>query len=74
MRWWWRAITLRLRYWGRIAGHPVPLLIHSNLTLGEGVGGFTERECNGGTLGRLAATDVMLLAMAHADKLVKYGP
>lgn len=59
---------------GAHSWHPVPLLIHSNLTLGEGVGGFTERECNGGTLGRLAATDVMLLAMAHADKLVKYGP
>ena len=54
--------------------HPVPLLVRSALTAGEGIAAFTERDCATGTLGRMPATDVMMLAMAHADKLVKYGP
>ena len=54
--------------------HPVPLLIHSNLTLGEGIPGFDERNCSLGSIGRIPATQVMLLALAHAGKLVKYGP
>ncbi len=54
--------------------HPVPLLVRSALTAGEGIAAFTERECATGTLGRMPATDVMMLALAHADKLVKYGP
>ena len=54
--------------------HPVPLLIHSNLTLGEGVAAFDERNCALGSIGRIPATQVMLLALAHAGKLVKFGP
>ena len=54
--------------------HPVPLLIHSNLTLGEGVPAFDERNCALGSIGRIPATQVMLLALAHAGKLVKFGP
>ncbi len=59
---------------GAHSWHAVPLLVHSALTRGEGVGGFTERECAHGALGRIAATEVMMLAMAHAGKLLKYGP
>ena len=59
---------------GAHSWHAVPLLVHSALTRGEGVGGFTERECARGALGRIAATEVMMLAMAHAGKLLKYGP
>jgi 2,3-bisphosphoglycerate-independent phosphoglycerate mutase len=60
-----------------MAGHgwqPVPLLIHSRLTLGEGVAAFNERACANGSLGRIPATQVMLLSLAHAGKLVKFGP
>ena len=54
--------------------HPVPLLIHSRLTLGEGVEAFHERACGGGSLGRIPATQMMFLALAHAGKLAKFGP
>jgi 2,3-bisphosphoglycerate-independent phosphoglycerate mutase len=54
--------------------HPVPFLVHSKLTLGEGVPGFNERSCGQGSIGRIQATQVMSLALAHAGKLAKYGP
>ncbi len=54
--------------------HPVPLLIRSRYTRGDGVGQFSERAFRGGSLGSLSAQNVMLLAMAHAGKLNKYGP
>ena len=54
--------------------HPVPLLVHSALTAGEGIDSFTERACAQGSLGRLPATGVMMLALAHAGKLAKFGP
>lgn len=54
--------------------HPVPLLLHSKWTRGEGVPGLNERACAQGSLGRISATHIMLLALAHAGKLVKFGP
>ena len=54
--------------------HPVPLLVHSALTAGEGIDSFTERACAQGSLGRLPASGVMMLALAHAGKLSKFGP
>ena len=54
--------------------HPVPIIIHSASTRGEGVPRFTERACANGSLGRIASVNTMLLALAHAGKLVKYGP
>ena len=54
--------------------HPVPLLVHSALTAGEGIDSFTERDCARGSLGRIPATGVMMLALAHAGKLAKFGP
>ena len=54
--------------------HPVPLLVSSRLTRGDGVDGFSERACRGGSLGRMPATDVMFHALAHAGKLRKLGP
>ena len=53
--------------------HPVPFLLHSRWTVGEGVDGFSERSCRTGSLGRFPATQIMLLALAHAGKLTKYG-
>ncbi len=54
--------------------HPVPLLISSEYTPGEGVEAFHESAFAQGSLGRISATDVMFLALAHAGKLVKFGP
>ena len=54
--------------------HPVPFMLHSKLTLGEGVEGFSERACAQGSLGRIPAETIMLLALSHSGKLGKYGP
>ena len=54
--------------------HPVPFMVHSKLTVGEGVDGFNERTCGRGSIGSILATQAMLLAMSHAGKLTKYGP
>jgi 2,3-bisphosphoglycerate-independent phosphoglycerate mutase len=54
--------------------HPVPFMLHSKLTRGEGIFGFNERACAQGSIGRIPATQVMLLALAHAGKMTKYGP
>ena len=54
--------------------HPVPVLIRSQLTRGDGVDAFHERACAAGSLGTFPATNLMLLALAHAGKLAKYGP
>ena len=59
---------------GAHSWHPVPLLLRSRWTLGEGVESFSERGCAAGSLGRLPATQIMLLALAHAGKLGKFGP
>ena len=54
--------------------HSVPLLVNSKWTQGDGIEAFTERACVSGSIGRIPATEVMMLAMAHAEKLLKYGP
>jgi len=54
--------------------HPVPFLLRSKWTLGEGIDGFSERTCAGGSLGTFPAVNIMLLALSHAGKLIKYGP
>ena len=59
---------------GSHSWHPVPLMVHSSLTKGEGVSAFSERQCGAGSLGRIPATSVMMLALAHAGKLAKFGP
>lgn len=54
--------------------HPVPLAVSSRLTRGDGVPEFTERAVRYGSLGTIAATSVMALALAHGGRLNKYGP
>lgn len=54
--------------------HEVPFLIHSQWTIGDGVEEFTERACQHGSIGRIPASTAMLLTLAHAGKLSKYGP
>ena len=54
--------------------HPVPVLIRSGITRGDGVAEFTERACAGGSLGTFSAVHLMLLALSYAGKLTRYGP
>ncbi len=54
--------------------HPVPFMLHSRWTGGEGVPAFDEKHCAQGSVGRIPATQIMLLALAHAGKLTKFGP
>ena len=54
--------------------HPVPFLLRSRWTRGEGLEYFSERSFAAGPLGKLPATQVMLLALAHSGKLAKFGP
>ena len=54
--------------------HAVPFMLHSALTGRDGVKEFSEKECALGSIGRIPATNVMLLALSHAGKLAKFGP
>ena len=54
--------------------HPVPFMLHSRWTTGEGISAFNEKACAQGSVGRIPATQIMLLALAHAGKLTKFGP
>ena len=58
---------------GAHSWHSVPFLLHSKYTLGEGVDRFNERDLRYGSLGIFEAKNVMALALAHADKLLKFG-
>jgi 2,3-bisphosphoglycerate-independent phosphoglycerate mutase len=60
--------TLAMHSW-----HPVPLMLHSKWCLPDNVTQFSERTCLAGGLGRLAAVEIMPLAMANALKLDKFG-
>ena len=54
--------------------HPVPFMLNSSLTRGEGVNSFDEKACGLGSIGRIPATSIMLLALSHSGKLTKFGP
>lgn len=53
--------------------HPVPLLFRAPFSLPDDSTAFTERACLRGSMGRLPATAIMPLALAHAQRLTKYG-
>jgi 2,3-bisphosphoglycerate-independent phosphoglycerate mutase len=53
--------------------HPVPILLYSKWCRPDKVERFSEREFNSGGLSRFPATELMLIAMANALKLSKYG-
>jgi len=53
--------------------HAVPFLINSKY--GDAyIDAFDELSCLKGSLGRIKGEELMLLVMAHADKLTKFGP
>lgn len=54
--------------------HPVPTLLHAPATaMPDRAQAYGERECMTGALGQFPAADLMMLALAHAGRLVKYG-
>ncbi len=53
--------------------HPVPLLLSARTCRPDGVTAFAETDCISGGLGRFQAVRIMALAMAHAEKLAKFG-
>ena len=53
--------------------HPVPVILYSKWCRPDRIREFSETACASGGLGRFPATQVMLLAMANALKLNKFG-
>jgi 2,3-bisphosphoglycerate-independent phosphoglycerate mutase len=53
--------------------HPVPLLMKAPHTRAYSQGGFNERSCLSGEIGIITAKEILPLALAHADKLQKFG-
>jgi 2,3-bisphosphoglycerate-independent phosphoglycerate mutase len=53
--------------------HPVPTLLVADSARTDEVAEFTERACLHGGLGQFQARHLMLLALAHAGRLGKYG-
>ncbi len=53
--------------------HPVPTLVHGPRAFADGFGRFHEKHCRGGSLGTLASRDLMVVLLAHAGRLDKYG-
>lgn len=61
--------ALRAHSW-----HPVPTLLHAPAThMTDRATSYGERECMGGALGQFPAVDLMPLALAHAQRMIKYG-
>lgn len=58
---------------GAHSWHPVPFLLHARYCGASGVAEFTERACAQGMLGRFPAKNALLLGMANALKLSKFG-
>jgi 2,3-bisphosphoglycerate-independent phosphoglycerate mutase len=53
--------------------HPVPTLLVADTCRPDGLAAFSESACLRGGLGQFEAKHLMLLAMAHAMRLGKYG-
>ncbi|MGQ9573126.1 MAG: 2,3-bisphosphoglycerate-independent phosphoglycerate mutase [Dehalococcoidia bacterium] len=60
--------TYRAHSW-----HPVPFVLRSRWCQPDPAQAFNERDCQQGSLGLFWATEIMPLAMAHADRFTKYG-
>jgi 2,3-bisphosphoglycerate-independent phosphoglycerate mutase len=53
--------------------HPVPFMLHSQGTVGDNIDQFNEMHCRNGSLGVFPAKEALSLAMAHANRLMKFG-
>jgi 2,3-bisphosphoglycerate-independent phosphoglycerate mutase len=57
----------------RHSWHELPVMIWSKYVRPDAVVQYGERPCMAGGLGHIRHTDLLPLAMAHADRLAKYG-
>lgn len=53
--------------------HPVPFMLWSHIAARDGVDEFNETACRAGSLGIFPAKEALSLAMAHAERLMKFG-
>ena len=53
--------------------HPVPTLLYAKNVREDGIAEFGERACSHGSLGVFPATNLILLALANAGRIAKYG-
>jgi 2,3-bisphosphoglycerate-independent phosphoglycerate mutase len=53
--------------------HPVPTLLYSAFVRADGLPEFGECACAHGSLGIIPATHIMPIALANAQRIVKYG-
>ncbi len=53
--------------------HPIPILFSGKWCRRDAAKFFSELACSQGSLGRFPAAEVMLHALAHAERIVKYG-
>ena len=53
--------------------HELPILLYARNILTDACTSFGERACQAGGLGHIRHVDIMPLAMAHSEKLTKYG-
>ena len=60
--------TLKAHSW-----HPVPVLLSGGTCRTDGVQEFSERGCLQGGLGRLRGKELLPVALAHAQRLTKFG-
>ncbi|MEO5510178.1 MAG: 2,3-bisphosphoglycerate-independent phosphoglycerate mutase [Longimicrobiales bacterium] len=58
---------------GTHSWHPVPILLASKWNRPSADATFGERACQRGDLGTFPAMNIMSLALAHAQRLTKYG-
>ena len=58
---------------GSHSWHPVPTAIASKWALPDAANEFSERGCAEGSLGVIPSTSLMALALAHAQRLNKFG-
>ncbi len=53
--------------------HPVPMLLWSNTCRPDEVSRFGERYCIQGAIGRMPTKHLIMLSLAHAERLKKFG-
>jgi len=53
--------------------HPVPTLLWSPTALSDNARTFGERACVTGSLSTFPASDLLPLALGHAQRLARYG-
>ncbi|GAB4173014.1 MAG: 2,3-bisphosphoglycerate-independent phosphoglycerate mutase [Calditrichia bacterium] len=59
--------------WKAHSFHPVPVLLTSEHAIADKAEAFNEKECSIGYIGRMEMEKIMVYALAHAQKLIKFG-